>query len=384
MKLAFVTTYDPQDVLSWSGLPASIWRYFQEAGIECEWVKPARDLRVQLTEHYFRMRDVVGRRLSREGGIDFLREPGIQKAYCADVNKQIKTMNPDIVFSTSSLPVAYVECRQPLCFWTDATFGGMIDFYPEFTNLPARAIKGGWKVEDAALRHCTFSIYACDWAAKSAIDLHKANPATTKVVPFGANVETPEWERVSQCIRARAKDRCQLFFLGTVWRRKGGDVAYEVAKELNRRGVPTELHLVGCEPEIEGEIPPWVVRHGYASKRTAEGRTLIQSLLQQSHFLIIPSRAECVGIASAEASAYGLPSLVRRVGGMQSTVRDGMNGMTFDAGGSPAQIADYICATLADRQGYEALAEASYREFVMRMNWPVNVARVKKLFEEPL
>ncbi len=192
MKLAFVSTQDPYDVHPWSGLPYHMRVQFEAQGVQCHWIKAGRDLRIQLVEKRFRIRDRLARRLGGSS-TDFMRKPAIQKAHAANVSKQIKTLNPDIVFSPSSIPIAYIECRQPIAFWTDATFGGMVDFYPEFTNVPASFKATGWATEDAALRNCTFSMYSSDWAAKTAIDLHHANPKTTHVVHLGANVDPPAW-----------------------------------------------------------------------------------------------------------------------------------------------------------------------------------------------
>ena len=46
-------------------------------------------------------------------------------------------------------------------------------------------------------------------------------------------------------IEARPNDRCRLLFVGIGWERKGGDVAVEVARLLNDRGLPTELTMLG-------------------------------------------------------------------------------------------------------------------------------------------
>ncbi len=383
MKLAFVSTYDPFDVHVRSGLPFNMRVQFEVQGIACHWIRPDRDLRVKIVEKQFRIRDRLGRHVGRSP-TDFTREPAIQKAYAVNAAKQIKTLNPDIIFSPSSIPIAYLECRQPITFWTDATFGGMIDFYPEFTNLSPSVKRAGWTTEDAALRNCTFSMYSSDWAAQTAINLHHAKPETTKVVLRSANVDALPWDQLSQKIKARPRDLCRLFFLGATWKRKGGDIAFEVARQLNERGVPTELVVAGAKPEIPEPHPPWLRSYGYISKSTIEGRSLLRSLFEESHFLIVPSIAECSGIASAEGSAFGLPSLVTRVGGMRSTVHDGVNGMSFDAPASPAAIADYICKTLADRDGYETLAESSYQDFLARLSWPVNIQKVRKLMEEYL
>ncbi len=36
--------------------------------------------------------------------------------------------------SPGSQPVAYLDCRQPIVIWTDATFAGAMEIYPEFAR----------------------------------------------------------------------------------------------------------------------------------------------------------------------------------------------------------------------------------------------------------
>ena len=92
------------------------------------------------------------------------------------------------------------------------------------------------------------AIFASDWAASIAKDYHHIDPGKVKVVPFGANVEHNNNIQDVSYIEDRSKNVCKLLFIGVDWKRKGGDIAFKTAEGLNKKGLKTELTVVGCEP----------------------------------------------------------------------------------------------------------------------------------------
>ena len=93
------------------------------------------------------------------------REPLTLRSYAKQVERQLSRIKPDIVFSPGTKPIAYLRTDKPIIFWADATFDGMVDFYPEFTNLCDETMRNGRAMEQAALSNCRLAIYASEWAA---------------------------------------------------------------------------------------------------------------------------------------------------------------------------------------------------------------------------
>jgi len=77
-----------------------------------------------------------------------------------------------------------------------------------------------------------------------------------------------------------------------------------------------------------------------------------QTLFLNAHFLINPS-FESFGFAYCEASAYGLPALAFRVGGVP--VRDGVNGHALPLGSQATDFADVIAEYVANPSAHTAL-----------------------------
>lgn len=237
-------------------------------------------------------------------------------------------------------------------------------------------------MEKLSLEKCKLAIYASDWAAQTAIEYYDADPNKVKVIPFGANIDRLRtFDEIKALIKARPAHQCKLLFLGVDWYRKGGDIALKVAEELNNLGLDTELTIVGCQPIIEGILPSFVKSLGYINKSSVGGKDRIDRLIAESHFLIVPSRAECYGVVFCEANSLGVPCLSTKVGGIPSIIKSNINGQLFAPEHYVAECCDYIINLLATDRDYHNLALSAFHEYESRLNWRVAGRQVKNLLE---
>lgn len=380
MKIAYVTTYDASDMHAWSGSGYHILRALQSSGIETESIGNLKEGNFYLSKYLSKVKRIIRSKLIKKTCLRD-REPTLLKSYASQVKREINMIKPDVIFSPGTIPIAYLETEKPVVFWTDATFAGMVDFYPEFTNLCSESIRNGNEMEQQALSKCRLAIYSSEWAAQSAIQNYDIDPEKVKVVPFGANINCDRGiNDIEVIIDKKEVDICKLLFVGVDWQRKGGDKALAVAELLNKQGLRTELHVVGCTPPFTP--PSFVKTHGFISKKNEDGQKKIDQLFSESHFLIVPSRAECFGVVFAEASSFGLPSLATKVGGIPTVIRDGKNGWTFKLDAVPEEYCKYIKALMTSNDDYRKLSLSCYQEYAMSLNWNSAGIKVVELMKE--
>jgi glycosyltransferase involved in cell wall biosynthesis len=382
MKISYVTDYDAQDVKSWSGTPYYMAQSLAQIASNLEYVGPLNiSLRSKLS---FRSRQVFYKLMS---GKRYIRDADLQilNQFARQTGPRLSQSDADIVFSPTTYTLAYLKCKQPMVFWADATFAGLIDYYPFYSNLCQESIRNGIAMEQSVLDQCRLAIFSSDWAAQDAIAKYSVDPAKVKVVPYGANLIS---ERSSEDIKAmvqnRPSDRCKLLFLGVKWERKGGDTALAVAKALNQAGLKTELTLVGCQPPPETELPEYINCLGFISKSTAAGRQQLDHLLAESHFVIVPSRAENYGIVFCEANSFGTPCLATKTGGIPTIIREGVNGKLFELNAQIGEYCDYVLSLFANHPQYQQLALSAFNEYQSRLNWNVAAQQVKQLLSEAI
>jgi glycosyltransferase involved in cell wall biosynthesis len=371
MRAAFVTTFDSSDVRVWGGHAYHMSRCLELAGIPVVRIGPL----ARRVHPLARLRQLEAK--VRRQGYPLDRDPLVTQAYSAEVDRRLESVTCDLVFSSATIPVAYLANGRPLALWTGTTFAAMLHFYPGYRSLSKRAVQAGWDLDTRALEHASVAFYASEWAAKSAVEDHGADPRRIEVVPYGANMPISYGrEDIVDIVQRRPADRCRLLFVGLEWARKRGDRAVDVARLLNERGLATELHVVGSAPDEAIEVPPWLYLHGFVDKSTEVGTALMRHLFEASHFLVHPVTAEAFGVVLCEAAGHGVIALASRVGGIPSAVRDGVTGALFDVDASSEEYADYVWRVMGERGRYEEMAVAAFDEYQRNLNWDVQAKRV--------
>ncbi len=378
MKIAYATTFDAHDVHNWSGTPFYMSQAFEQAGNQVDYIG---NLKRQLPKG-FKIKQIWQKWINGQRESPRFNLTAAQH-YSEQAACLLQKFNSDIVIAPQMNPVAYLDCKQPIILWTDAVYASLVAFYPAFNNHSAQTIRQGNQIAQACLSRTRLAIFSSDWAARAAIELYGIHKHKVKVVPFGANMQcTHQLADVQNWVGTRSQQTIKLLFLGKRWEQKGGPLVLKVAQALHEAGESVELNIVGCTPPQHETLPSYIKCLGFISKRTPEGLAKISRLLQESHFLFVPSQGEAYGIVFCEANAYGLPCLTTYVGGISTIVKDNINGMTFSLDATPQEYCDYIVSLMRDQTRYKEMALSSFNEFRTRLNWQAAVTQVKSLITE--
>lgn len=377
-RVGYLSVYNALNILSWSGVPYFQLKMLLKSGYACTEfgnfkINKFIKLKITLIKIYYKLL------LSKKYLTD--RSPEIVGLYIDQINSNQKLKDCDIFFTPSSILAAKPINDKPIIFWADATFAGMIDFYPEFSNLCNESIYYGQLIEQSALSNCKVALYSSEWAAKSAIENYVVDPKKVKVVPFGPNIECNRtMGDIKHLIYKKNIEVCKLLFVGVDWIRKGGDVALSIAIELNKRGVKTELNVVGCSaPE---DAPNFIINHGFIAKNNKIESLKLEKLFSECHFLVVPSRAECYGIVFAEASSFGVPSIATNIGGIPTVVKSGINGQTFGINATTDEYCSYIQEIISNEDCYNNLALSAFKFYLEELSWDVAGEKIKKIINE--
>lgn len=380
MKIAFVSVGDLGDPRYWSGIPYWMFRSIRQHNVDTEAIAPLNSsLKCAFAPliAYYRLH---GQRLL------WLRERAVLRSFARQIQSRLDEMRPDIVVSESSIPLSLLDCRQPIVFWSDAVADAMLDYYPgpHFSSVPPRSRRMAHQQEHRALARASLAVYSSVWAADSAREFHSVDPAKLRVLPYGANLPINHGAKeVRNHVCVRPPDACRLVFIGVEWQRKGGPLCVEIAKQLNSRH-PTELIIIGA-PELVGtQFPPYVKYLGLIDKSTDEGRKEIMSVLAKSHFLLLPTQADATPIVISEASAFGVPVLATRTGGLASVVADAVNGFLLAPSTPADRWAALIMELIQDRERYQGLALSSFAYFEERLSWQSNTTKLLAWLQELL
>jgi glycosyltransferase involved in cell wall biosynthesis len=130
-----------------------------------------------------------------------------------------------------------------------------------------------------------------------------------------------------------------------------------------------KLHIVGCNPLVPSDISDVVQVHGLLNAGDSEDAEILRKLFLESHFLIVPTQAECFGLVFVEAHAFGLPPVARAVHAVPSIIEDGVTGLLLDRDAPASQYVERILALVNNRAAYLKMAYAARTRYEEKLNW---------------
>ena len=377
MKICFLTRLDPFDYRSWSGTCHEMFVHLASHH-QVLWIGN-RHLSFWL-RCLIKIQTLYEQMIGKKRGYSHF-----NKWHCRlkakQVQRKIKNAAIDIIFSPNSPDfIAYLNTSIPILYSRDATFNLFVDYYPTFFGLKKRQIEEGNEIDRMAIEKSWKIIYSSEWAGRSAIEFYGAEPNKISVLHFGANlVYAPKRENIH--FSSSQENVCNLLFIGVDWFRKGGDIAYKTFKLLKSQGFRCRLFIVGCEMSFP-ECDPDVQVVPFLNKNYRSEFDRLYEIYCQSHFLLLPTLADCTPIVFSEAAAFGIPVLTNDTGGNSSVIIEGVNGFLFPAASDETYYANKIKTVFSDQQSYLSLRRKCRDEFERRLSWTVWIDEVNKLISE--
>jgi glycosyltransferase involved in cell wall biosynthesis len=372
MRVAYITSYNSEEVKHWSGTGFYIAEALKTQGIEL--------LRIDCKVNYSflqRLRRKLHKVLFNE--LHLLdREPAYLKSIAKKASQLLLNKDYDIIFSPGSLPITYLKTNRPIVFFTDATYDCLMNLYLKNKTLTKKSIENGNNAEAIALKKAAIAFYTSEWAIESAIDKYKVDIKKIRKINFGANIpyvysayvysETEIRLLIAERIQKTTKD---LLFIGVDWHRKGAKKAIETAAMLNAKGYQIALTIVGCAIPKDVVLPSFVKHYPFISKDTDEGRQMLVSLFKQASFFILPTEADCTPIVFSEAAAYGLPVITTNSGGCPSVILNKLTGYCVPPENFSEEASSIISSLISDQLAYERISLNAYCRFCTELNWTV-------------
>jgi len=204
-----------------------------------------------------------------------------------------------------------------------------------------------------------------------------ADPARIAVIPCGVdtNLFLPGDQAAARAALG-LDDQLQLLYVGRLAPIKGLETLLDAMARLRATGTRVHLSIVGGDADEplnghEGELRARLARLDLRSAVTfvgAQPQERLRAWYVAADATVLPSHYESFGMVAMEAMACGIPVVASRVGGLQTTVRDGVTGLLVPDH-DPAALAGALDRLLGDpdlrfRLGREGV------QWAARHRWP--------------
>ncbi len=321
MKIVFLTNHNPHHKGSWSGIIYQMYQGFEKNGFEIFYVGKSKPLIRHFVKIYAKLYKLFSNKL-----YDTKHSLVISKAQGKIYSKQINVINPDFVFApAASSEIAFLDIKAKMIYTSDTTFALMNGYYDSYSHFCKKSIFQANDIEKRALQNANYVVYPSEWAAKSATEYYGIDKNKVNIIEYGSNLQN---EKKYFPKEIYPNQPLKFLFLGIDWHRKGGHIVVDTLLKLHQQGIEVSLTICGCNPVIE--VPFKVIIEGFLDKNIISEELKLIALLEDAHFLFVPSLSECFGIVYCEASSCGTPSLGINTGGVSSAIKHNINGICLE------------------------------------------------------
>lgn len=362
IKIAFLCSGAPTDQKIWSGTMNHMYEALLTQGFDVEWIPVDRFS--ALETRFFLSIENFHKKIFNRG---FNRNHFIAKAISASgkLQKTLKRSDAEVIFAPTTIAdIAFLQTKKPILYLNDATFHQLLNYYAGMSGFGLLSKKTTVLIEKLALRKSDALIFSSDWAANHAVDFYKIPEKKVSVIKFGSNSQAP-----TVISEKEYNGEITFLFLGVEWDRKGGQIALDTIRILRERNYRVKLLVVGCVPPVADEEAMKVIP--FLNKNNPAEAQQIVNFLKDSHFMFMPTRADCTPISFCEAASYGLPVISTDTGGVSSLVASGETGLLLPWSAKAAHYADEIEKLLQNEPLMKNMASRARQKYEQELNWRV-------------
>jgi histidinol-phosphate phosphatase family protein len=252
-------------------------------------------------------------------------------------------------------------------------------------------------IEEAAIAEADWIIAECPQDRDDLLEHYGADPRRIRIIPCGFDPRElrPGDKRQARLELGLSPDERIILQLGRMVPRKGVDNVIRATARLQRdHGVTARLLIVGGEsrqpdpektPEI-GRLQRIAWQEGFGELVTfvgSRGRSEVRGYYNAADVFVTTPWYEPFGITPVEAMACGVPVIGASVGGIKTTVQDGVTGFLVPPNDPPA-LAERLARLLQSPSLLQKLGEQATRRARALYTWERVSSDIEQLYHDVL
>lgn len=373
LRIAFLTSTDPDDRKSWSGIHNRMYISLKNEFEVVEKIGPVNNI-------VLKSLGICNKILLKLINKGYNHNNSILRSIILSffLNHKLKKQKYDIIFApAASTEVAFLKVKTPLVYLSDSSFGQLCGYYDVFSNLINISIKESNYIEQRAINKATKFVYPSKWAANFVTENYRVSKKDITIIPFGANIDDDQIHYIEK--HYTKNQEFKILFLGVNWERKGGPTVLETFYLLVSKGYNVHLTICGCSPSISH---PKITIIPFLDKNIKADFDRFKNILIETHLLFLPTKADCSPIVLCEANAFGIPVVTNDTGGVGEIISNDLNGYTLKLDSTILDYFNCISGIIDNEMKYKELSKNSRTKYVSELNWTNWAKEIKIIFEQ--
>ncbi len=358
-KIAFYSSKPLDDKKNWSGTMYKMYEQLLALDYEVIWIP-----QVKLNDKEINNLDTIAHIFSRIFNRGYNKLINIYKAKTLSkkLQKELSTLDFNLLFVPTYIPeISFLKINKPILYLNDANAAQLFNYYPYYSGFGKLSKIETEFVEKKMLKNVDLAIFSSEWATDFAKKHYKINPTNLATIKFGSTKPNENFKDLKKDNKIYT-----FLFLAVDWDRKRGQLVYESLKILRYKNFPIQLKIVGCSKFFDED---WIETIPFLNKNIPEDFDALQKIIATSHFLYVPSKADCTPIVFCEAAAYGLPVISTNTGGISAHVENGITGILLNEKAVAKDYALEIEEILKDPEKIKKMSQESRRKYANELNW---------------
>lgn len=376
MKVAFIYQGDSNDPNVFSGIPYNLSKYLKKYLNEVILISP-----IIINDNWFikytcKLFSLFCRLLTGKTCLNYyLIYSAHRMADMIDI--KLSENQVDLIISPGVDPFVYSKNKIPLVLITGGTVKLLHDDYGNKGKW-SKAYHAWLESRSVKVTEKAFKIVcASDYCAESLISDYKINFNKIATIPYGTSFNNKELIHRNVSLRHRVN----FLFIGKDWERKGGEDAIKICDCLITLGIDLHLTVVGTKVPEKFQRD-YISNHLYLNKQNENDYDILKKLFIESHFFIMPTKAEFFGIVFSEAASFALPVISRRIGPIPEIVKDNGTGILIEKEPDIKYESERIYNLISDNQQYRAMSLAAFNRYLNVLNWDSYMIKLGEIIND--
>jgi glycosyltransferase involved in cell wall biosynthesis len=274
-------------------------------------------------------------------------------------SKQLKGVTDfDIILQTGTHIRVELDGVRHYCITDMTILQGVESKQFHLTKLKGPLAAEAIETQRSIFENCDAIFAVSNWVKKSIVADYGIKAEKVFITGLGASV--------SGDVDIEAKEpNSNILFVGRDWHRKGGSIALEAFKRINKSIPDAKFVIVGCSPKVSH---PNVKVLGHLNKTDPGHLIMLTECFKRSTILCVPSLFDCFGFCFLEAQYYGVVPVTFNGEGREDSIKNNVTGILVEERNAEA-LSEAIIELLKDPNRVKEMSLAGYHYVREKFTW---------------